>query len=66
MLVRDNGSTMGTMCGGCLKADVVQAARMTMKDGAPMTLPFELTEHEGVARVRWHGLRLYRTGLAPT
>lgn len=47
MLVRDDGSTMGTLGGGCLEADVVEAARMTMKDGNPMTLPFELTEHEG-------------------
>jgi xanthine dehydrogenase accessory factor len=47
MLVRDDGSTMGTLGGGCLEADVVQAALMTMKDGGPMTLPFELTEREG-------------------
>jgi xanthine dehydrogenase accessory factor len=47
MLVRDDGSTMGTLGGGCLEADVVQAARMAIKDGNPMTLPFELTEHEG-------------------
>lgn len=47
MLVRDDGSTIGTLGGGCLEADVVQAARMAMKDGNPMTLPFELTEREG-------------------
>ena len=47
MLVRDDGSLMGTLGGGCLEADVVQAARMAMKDGRPMTLPFELTEQEG-------------------
>ncbi|HYA88289.1 MAG TPA: XdhC/CoxI family protein [Nitrospirota bacterium] len=47
MLVRDDGSTMGTLGGGCLEADVVQAARMAMRDGNPMTLPFELTEQEG-------------------
>jgi xanthine dehydrogenase accessory factor len=47
MLVRDDGSTMGTLGGGCLEADVVQAARMAIKDGDPMTLPFELTEREG-------------------
>jgi xanthine dehydrogenase accessory factor len=47
MLVRDDGSIMGTLGGGCLEADVVQAAMMTMKDGNPMTLPFELTEREG-------------------
>ena len=47
MLVRDDGSLMGTLGGGCLEADVVQAALMAMKDGEPMTLPFELTEREG-------------------
>jgi xanthine dehydrogenase accessory factor len=38
---------MGTLGGGCLEADVVQAAMMAMKDGNPTTLPFELTEREG-------------------
>jgi xanthine dehydrogenase accessory factor len=47
MLVRDDGSILGTLGGGCLEADVVQAARMAMKDGNPVTLPFELTEREG-------------------
>jgi len=47
MLVRDDGSIMGTLGGGCLEADVVQAAMMTIKEGDPMTLPFELTEREG-------------------
>jgi xanthine dehydrogenase accessory factor len=47
MLVRDDGSILGTLGGGCLEADVVQAALMAMKDGEPMTLPFELTEREG-------------------
>jgi xanthine dehydrogenase accessory factor len=47
MLIRDDGSTLGTLGGGCLEADVVAAARMTMRDGNPMTLPFELTEREG-------------------
>lgn len=47
MLVRDDGSLLGTLGGGCLEADVVQAALMAMKDGEPMTLPFELTEREG-------------------
>jgi xanthine dehydrogenase accessory factor len=47
MLVRDDGSIMGTLGGGCLEADVRQAALMAMKDGNPMTMPFELTEREG-------------------
>ncbi len=47
MLVRDDGSLMGTLGGGCLEADVVQAAIMAMKDGSPTTIPFELTERDG-------------------
>jgi xanthine dehydrogenase accessory factor len=47
MLVRDDGSSMGTLGGGCLEADVVQGALMSMKNGEPMTMPFELTEREG-------------------
>jgi xanthine dehydrogenase accessory factor len=47
MLVRDDGSIMGTLGGGCLEADVVQGALMSIKDGTPLTLPFELTERSG-------------------
>jgi xanthine dehydrogenase accessory factor len=47
MLVRDDGSFVGTLGGGCLEADVRQAALMAIKDGGPRTLPFELTEKEG-------------------
>ena len=47
MLVRDDGTIMGTLGGGCLEADVVQAAIMTMRDEEPRTLPFSLTEQEG-------------------
>src|SRR5512139_3452788 len=47
MLVRDDGTLLGTLGGGCIEADVVQHARMAMKDGQPRTVPFELTEKEG-------------------
>ena len=47
MLIRDDGSTIGTLGGGCLEAEVIQTARMAMKDGSPLTIPFELTEKEG-------------------
>jgi len=47
MLVRDDGSIMGTVGGGCLEAEVVQASIMAMKDGQPVTIPFALTEREG-------------------
>ncbi len=47
MLVRDDGSLLGTLGGGCLEADVRQAALMAINDGHPQTLSFELTEREG-------------------
>lgn len=47
MLIRDDGTTMGTLGGGCLEAEVVQEAVLTMKEGQPRTLPFSLTEREG-------------------
>jgi xanthine dehydrogenase accessory factor len=47
MLVRDDGSSLGTLGGGCLEADVVQYALMAMQDRQPRTVPFELTEKEG-------------------
>jgi xanthine dehydrogenase accessory factor len=47
MLVRDDGSSMGTLGGGCLEADVVQGALMCIRNKEPMTMPFELTEREG-------------------
>src|SRR5512139_494658 len=47
MLVRDDGSVFGTMGGGCLEAEVIQAAVMVIKDGYPRTLPIELTERHG-------------------
>ena len=47
MLVRDDGSILGTLGGGCLEADVRQAALMALKDGEPVTMPFELTEQKG-------------------
>jgi xanthine dehydrogenase accessory factor len=47
MLIRDDGSLLGTLGGGCLEADVRQAALMALQDGEPATLPFELTEREG-------------------
>ncbi len=47
MLVRDDGSVFGTLGGGCLEAEVIQAAVMVIKDGSPRTLPIELTERHG-------------------
>ena len=47
MLVRDDGSTLGTVGGGRVEAETVQAALAAMTTGVPLTLPFELTEEHG-------------------
>ncbi|MDX1764540.1 MAG: XdhC/CoxI family protein, partial [bacterium] len=47
LLVRKDGSTLGTLGGGCLEHDVIQASLMAIKDGQPTTIPFELTEKHG-------------------
>ncbi len=47
MLVRDDGSILGTLGGGCIEAEVIQASHQAMKDGSPLTIPFELTEKHG-------------------
>jgi len=47
MLVRDDGSIMGTLGGGCIEAEVIQEAKMSMTDGMPRTVPFDLTEARG-------------------
>jgi len=47
MLVRDDGTILGTLGGGCLETEVIQVAKMAIKDGSPRTIPFELTEKHG-------------------
>lgn len=47
MLVRDDGSIMGTLGGGCIEAEVIQASLMAIKDSSPRTMPFNLTEKNG-------------------
>lgn len=42
MLVRDDGSIVGTIGGGCVEADVWQAAREVMESEKPRTLKFDL------------------------
>jgi xanthine dehydrogenase accessory factor len=44
MLVRDDGSIAGTIGGGCVEADVWQAARQVMESGKPRTLTFNLNQ----------------------
>jgi xanthine dehydrogenase accessory factor len=47
MLIRDDGSILGSLGGGCIEAEIIQASRKAMKDGSPLTMPFELTEKHG-------------------
>ena len=44
MLVRDDGSIVGTIGGGCVEADVWQAAREVMESEKPRTLKFDLNQ----------------------
>jgi xanthine dehydrogenase accessory factor len=45
MLVRDDGSIVGTIGGGCVEAEVWQAAREVMESERPRTLSFNLNEN---------------------
>jgi len=45
MLVRDDGSIAGTIGGGCVEADVWQAAREVMESEKPRTLKFDLNQN---------------------
>src|SRR6202050_2078832 len=44
MLVRDDGSIVGTIGGGCVEAEVWQAAREGLGSGGRRTLPFDLKQ----------------------
>jgi xanthine dehydrogenase accessory factor len=44
MLVRDDGSIAGTIGGGCVEAEVWQAAREVMESERPRTLTFNLNQ----------------------
>jgi xanthine dehydrogenase accessory factor len=45
MLVRDDGSMVGTIGGGCVEAEVWQAAREVMESEKPRTLTFNLNQN---------------------
>src|SRR5437773_7770978 len=45
MLVRDDGSIVGTIGGGCVEAEVWQAAREVMEQEKPRTLKFDLNQN---------------------
>jgi xanthine dehydrogenase accessory factor len=44
MLVRDDGSILGTVGGGCVEAEVWQAAREVMESEKPRTITFNLNQ----------------------
>src|SRR5207249_10431245 len=44
MLVRDDGSILGTIGGGCVEAEVWQAAQEVMETERPRTLTFNLNQ----------------------
>ena len=45
MLIRDDGSIFGTVGGGCVEAEVWQAAREVMESEKPRTLAFNLNQN---------------------
>lgn len=49
MLVRGDGTTLGTVGGGRVELETVQAALSALVAGEPTTLPFALTEEHGFA-----------------
>lgn len=46
LLVLEDGTFLGTVGGGCLEAEVYDAAREVLRDEQPQTLQFRLTEHD--------------------
>lgn len=47
MLVRNDGSTIGTIGGGKMEAEVIEAAVAVIQSGIPRAAPFSLTEEYG-------------------
>src|SRR5437868_15082176 len=45
MLVRDDGSIVGTIGGGCVEAEVWQAAKEVMQSEKPSTMSFDLNQN---------------------
>ena len=43
LLIRQDGTTIGSISGGCLEGDVVEAAREVMQTGRPRMLTYDLT-----------------------
>src|SRR5690349_3442316 len=49
MLVRGDGSTLGSVGGGRVELETMRAALEALQEGAPRTLPFVLSEEYGFA-----------------
>ncbi len=47
MIVKADGTITGTLGGGCLEAEVIEAARSALSEGTPRTIPIQLTEKHG-------------------
>jgi xanthine dehydrogenase accessory factor len=47
MLVRSDGTTVGTLGGGCLEEEVRQVCLAAMEEGTATTISIGLTEHQG-------------------
>jgi xanthine dehydrogenase accessory factor len=46
MLIRSDGSILGSLGGGCLEAEVWEAAKKVINEGNPIALNFDLTGRE--------------------
>jgi xanthine dehydrogenase accessory factor len=49
MLLRRDGSLLGSVGGGRVESETIMAARAALEEGTPRTLPFELSEENGFA-----------------
>ncbi len=47
MLVRSDGSILGTIGGGSVELETIEAALVAIRNGLPCTIPFTLTEEYG-------------------
>jgi xanthine dehydrogenase accessory factor len=49
MLLRRDGTLLGSVGGGRVESEAIEAARLALEDGTPRTLPFLLDEEHGFA-----------------
>jgi xanthine dehydrogenase accessory factor len=65
MLLRSDGSTLGTIGGGRVEKDTMAAARQALDDGEPRRLEFVLNEENGFACGGRMGIFVERSGRRP-